>query len=265
VRPVLEEPARRILGGWPLSHAGPHAGSAKVHVLAYDACMAKKSVGSSDRAPRSREPLQPRSRRTRERILKVAWKLVDLHGFEATSMAEVAREAGIGTGTLYHHYPDKRALLLDLIDEWGAQLAQARIEDLQAEVSLEEDPRGALSYILHSVHERLQNEDHWLWPVIFHMLGRDEGVRRRYANLQRAGAERLTALIEVAQRRGVLRRKPDPATAAYLLLNAIELLTAHVLVVKSPFVSHAGVLEELTDMICRYLVEDDPPDLPQER
>jgi len=211
------------------------------------------------RSVRSREPLQPRSRRTRARILSVAQELVDLHGFEATSMAEIAREAGIGTATLYHHHPDKRAILLDLIDEWGPRLTQARVEDLQAEIALEEDPRAALSYILRNVHERLQREDHWLWPVLFHLLGHDEGVRRRYCNLQQADAERLAALIEVAQRRGVLRPEPDPTTAAYLLLNAIELLTAHVLVAKSPFVSHENVLRELTQMICRYLVEDEPP------
>jgi hypothetical protein len=45
-------------------------------------------------------------------------------------------------------------------------------------------------------------------------------------------------------------------TAGFLMLNAIELLVGHVVRNERPASDVERVLDELTDMLCRYLVED---------
>lgn len=63
----------------------------------------------------------------RDRILKVARKRFEQFGFRRTSVAEIAREAGVATGTLYWHFESKEDLFLHIIEEDNAEwLARAR-------------------------------------------------------------------------------------------------------------------------------------------
>jgi TetR/AcrR family tetracycline transcriptional repressor len=54
---------------------------------------------------------------TRKRILEAALSLVDEEGIGAVSMRRLAKELGIDPMAIYHHLPNKRALLSALIEE----------------------------------------------------------------------------------------------------------------------------------------------------
>lgn len=54
--------------------------------------------------------------RNRQRILKAAAKVFTERGFEAT-LDEVARRAGVGVGTVYRRFPDKKSLAGALFEE----------------------------------------------------------------------------------------------------------------------------------------------------
>ncbi len=53
---------------------------------------------------------------TRERILSAALALVDEEGMEALSMRRLAKELGVDPMAIYHHLPNKRALLSAIIE-----------------------------------------------------------------------------------------------------------------------------------------------------
>src|SRR3569833_2529847 len=59
--------------------------------------------------PASRK-LRTDATRNRERILKVAKETITRHGAEA-SLDDIARQARVGTGTLYRHIPTRDALI----------------------------------------------------------------------------------------------------------------------------------------------------------
>ncbi len=59
--------------------------------------------------PPSRKP-RADAQRNRERILEVARHAFTRHGAEAT-LDDIARQAGIGPGTLYRHFPTRDALI----------------------------------------------------------------------------------------------------------------------------------------------------------
>ena len=61
-------------------------------------------------------PLRADARRNRERIIRSARKVFARDGVEA-QMDDVARDAGVGVGTLYRHFPTKEALLVELVRE----------------------------------------------------------------------------------------------------------------------------------------------------
>jgi AcrR family transcriptional regulator len=67
---------------------------------------------------------EPRRRKpdSLERIKRAARKLFVERGYHATRPQDIAREAGLGHGTFYLHYPDKRACFLAFVDEARAEL-----------------------------------------------------------------------------------------------------------------------------------------------
>src|ERR1700689_5929988 len=61
-----------------------------------------------------------RPRRKPESLSKIksaARKLFVERGYDATRPQDIAREAGLGHGTFYLHYPDKRACFLAFVEE----------------------------------------------------------------------------------------------------------------------------------------------------
>ena len=60
---------------------------------------------------------QARAAKTREDLLHATAKLVGERGFEAASVADIAKEAGYTKGAFYAHFPSKEELFAALIDE----------------------------------------------------------------------------------------------------------------------------------------------------
>ena len=54
--------------------------------------------------------------KTRRLILRTAVDLITLQGYDATTMKQLAREAGIGDATIYKYFPTKERILLDYFE-----------------------------------------------------------------------------------------------------------------------------------------------------
>ena len=202
-----------------------------------------------------RKPRGRRSRLTRAKIVEATVALTKAQGFERTSMGQIARQAGIATSTLYHHFADKRALLSVLMDEWSERVVAERRADLELQRFIDSEPRAFLTAFLRKVYERLQDRN-WIYVELLILSHRDEELRGRFRAIRDAGADRLAMMIELGQRQGVLRKDPDPMRAAVLLANSLEMVAIHLHMLRRPREETEGLLEELTGMICRYLVDD---------
>ena len=55
--------------------------------------------------------------RTRQRLLEAAFAEIHRNGFQAASIAQILADTGLTKGALYHHFPDKKALGLAVVDE----------------------------------------------------------------------------------------------------------------------------------------------------
>ncbi|HEV2309202.1 MAG TPA: TetR/AcrR family transcriptional regulator, partial [Acidimicrobiia bacterium] len=60
--------------------------------------------------------------RRRQQVLDVACTVFANRGFHATSMDDIATAAGVTKPVLYQHFPSKRALFIELLDELGQRL-----------------------------------------------------------------------------------------------------------------------------------------------
>lgn len=80
-----------------------------------------------DSEPRRRgRPSGPteQGRAARRQLYEVAVRLIAAQGYEATTLRDIAREAGVSPGLLYRYFPSKRAVVLALYDELSAAYAE---------------------------------------------------------------------------------------------------------------------------------------------
>jgi AcrR family transcriptional regulator len=68
----------------------------------------------------------------RRQLLDVACSVFATNGFHATSMDDVASAAGVTKPVLYQHFPSKRALFIELLENVGHELLRLLAEATEA-------------------------------------------------------------------------------------------------------------------------------------
>ncbi|HXJ83399.1 MAG TPA: TetR/AcrR family transcriptional regulator [Candidatus Methylomirabilis sp.] len=86
---------------------------------------------------------------TRERILQAALQVFAEKGYHRAAVDDIVRASGTSKGAVYHHFPNKEALFLALVDELSARLATAVTTAIQAS-------QGAVSKVEAALQAGLQ-------------------------------------------------------------------------------------------------------------
>src|SRR5687768_9053075 len=60
---------------------------------------------------------------TQRRIFELAVRMISHRGYEATTLRDLAQQAGVSVGLLYRYFPNKRAIVLTLYDQLSAEYA----------------------------------------------------------------------------------------------------------------------------------------------
>jgi AcrR family transcriptional regulator len=128
---------------------------------------------------------RPRSQAAHDAVLKAALRLVTKRGFRSVSVNEIAAEAGVGKMTLYRHWPNKAALVMDALllligSETDFPEAGSAIESLRRQLDLQAAFfRSSRGNLIRSLVAEAQSDpelaiafrERWLDP-------RREGVRK---------------------------------------------------------------------------------------
>lgn len=70
---------------------------------------------------------QAQQRKTQRLIIRTAVDMVTQHGFDGTTMKQIARAAGVGDATIYNYFPTKERLVLSYFEQaFGDALAAAQ-------------------------------------------------------------------------------------------------------------------------------------------
>ncbi|HUF27409.1 MAG TPA: TetR/AcrR family transcriptional regulator [Gemmatimonadaceae bacterium] len=70
----------------------------------------------------------PAAHPTRDRILDAAMRLFWEKGYQSTSIADIGRESGALSGSLYHFFPTKQDVLLAVLDRYRAGIRPMLLE-----------------------------------------------------------------------------------------------------------------------------------------
>ena len=81
-------------------------------------------MSTTTSAVRPRETQAARSARTRGALLEAARRLFADKGFAATGREEIAAQAGVTRGALYHHFASKTELAAAVVEELEGELVE---------------------------------------------------------------------------------------------------------------------------------------------
>uniref|UniRef100_UPI0021F29279 TetR/AcrR family transcriptional regulator n=1 Tax=Mycolicibacterium gadium TaxID=1794 RepID=UPI0021F29279 len=79
--------------------------------------MAKPKGAASANSSLLGRPVGANSEETRQRILEATMRCVAAVGYSRTTIREIAREANMTSGSLYHYFPNKAELVKATFDE----------------------------------------------------------------------------------------------------------------------------------------------------
>jgi AcrR family transcriptional regulator len=153
--------------------------------------------------------LRADARRNRDAIVNAAREAFAMHGLQ-TSLDDIAKCAGVGSGTLYRHFPKRDDLVAAVFTERMDELARAVDEALR-----DENPwRGFTVYVKRVC--QAQAEDQGLAAIFAVGQGGEE-----LADLRNRAYEGFNELIAAAKKSGELREDfTAEDIAALLMANA---------------------------------------------
>ena len=157
----------------------------------------------------------------KERILAAGRRRFETYGYRRTSIAEIARDAGIAVGTVYRYFPGKEAVFLavveDVNDAWLAESRRAldgpgtatdRLQRLGA-ASIQFAADNALITAI-----AMRDTD-----IVFAPL-----LERIYDDMQRRNVAMIADVVRDGIREGSFR-DVDPERTAYVLFVAGGILS----------------------------------------
>ena len=163
-----------------------------------------------------RPSLRRDAERNRERILAAARRLIAARGL-GVGYEEIAREAGVGVGTVYRRFPTRDELFHELFDERVEAIAQLAEEALEID-----DPWLGLCQYIERDFE-LQSSDRGLREFLLSRPGMDTDVgrlaRERVVPL-------LIELIERAKAAGCIRADVGQGDVGVILAMLGSLMDA---------------------------------------
>jgi AcrR family transcriptional regulator len=129
----------------------------------------------------------------RLQLLDVARERFAEQGFHATSMDEIAEAAGVTKPVLYQHFPSKRALYIELLENTGAQLLTALAEATsRAATGRERVEQGFRAYFDFAVGSRAGFR-----LLLSTSIRTDPDFSRIVEEIVQAAAETVSTMIEI--------------------------------------------------------------------
>ena len=147
-------------------------------------------------------------------ILGAALELFEHQGFDGTAVPELARKAGVGTGTIYRYFDTKEALLNALYQRWKTAYNDSVLAPFESGLSIRE--RFGLYWRRMTGFARSEPRAIRFMEMHHHAAYLDAKSRemsQRYLQV-------ATAFVDEGVREGVLKALP-PEMAAVLMWGAL--------------------------------------------
>jgi TetR/AcrR family transcriptional regulator, fatty acid metabolism regulator protein len=146
------------------------------------------------------------------------------HGYHGARVGDIAEDAGVAHGLLYHYFASKDDVLRTIfVENWGALIARFRAVEASAE-SAPEKLEGIAKILL-----RTWRNDPALVTVMVREVARSQQLQDRVEEVREAFAI-VQRVIEEGQSAGAFRADVDARLASWIFYGGLEeVLTGWVL------------------------------------
>lgn len=156
----------------------------------------------------------------RHLILRAAVKVFAERGYHGCRIADIAREAGVAYGLVYHYFENKEALLTSVFEEsWDLFNAVVR------SVADSEAPIGEkLRQIVGVALDAYRAHPHAVQVMILEIARSPFFLEKKRLEAFEATFAVTADIIRAAQARGEVRGDVDATHAAYVVFGAVEMI-----------------------------------------
>jgi AcrR family transcriptional regulator len=184
-------------------------------------------------------------------ILDAAVRVFARQGFHTCRVADIADEAGVAYGLVYHYFDSKDQILDTLfLERWGVMLAA--IADADAS---ERSPRDKLALIASFIVESYRHDPDLMKVIIVEVTRAANTFGLTHLDKIREAYGLIAGIVRRAQAEGIFRTEITPEFAALAFYGSIEqVLTGWIFEsepVSDPDLERAKVL--IVETICRGL------------
>ncbi|HEY2932603.1 MAG TPA: TetR/AcrR family transcriptional regulator [Acidobacteriota bacterium] len=164
-------------------------------------------------------------------ILKASIKVFARRGFFNSTVADVARQAGVADGTVYLYFKNKDDILVSIFNHVMDEV----MDCINRELSQLKDPVARLRKII-KMHLELMENDADL-AVVFQVE-----LRHSIKFMEQFSATRVAeylrvirSVIEAGQKNGTIRRDVDSSIASKVLFGALDEMTTNWMLSKKKY------------------------------
>jgi AcrR family transcriptional regulator len=156
----------------------------------------------------------------RRNILDAAIRVFARQGFHSTRVADIADEAGVAYGLVYHYFNSKEEVLNELFSErWSLLLAAIEEADASSE-----SPRSKLAAVAAFIVDSYRHEPELMKVIIVEVTRAANSFGRTHLPEIRRAYDSIAKIVAEGQEAGAFRRDIDPAFASMSFYGAIEQL-----------------------------------------
>ncbi|HXC23996.1 MAG TPA: TetR/AcrR family transcriptional regulator [Solirubrobacteraceae bacterium] len=154
----------------------------------------------------------------RRAILDAAVRVFARQGFHACRVSDIADEAGVAYGLLYHYFPSKEEVLNTLfLERWGVMLEMIREVDRKP-VPVREKLGAIASFII----ESYRHDPDLMKVIIVEVTRAANSFGQTHLGQIREAYRMIGEIVTKAQQEGVFKAEIDAEFAAMTFYGAIE-------------------------------------------
>lgn len=198
-------------------------------------------------------PSQERSRKTMALIYKEAANIFSNVGYAEATTEQIAEQAGVSIGTLYHYFSGKEAVLYGLWEQHEIEiksLVQQIDQDIRRQGFVN---RAIVPLLLHLVLE-LVSPERERNRLFISQIGLPETIIQKRRNL----GLYIEAAMESVFRDFANVRIRNPRVGLHIIWATVQAVIHDYILSVSDQIKPEELVDEFSDMMSRYVFADEP-------
>jgi AcrR family transcriptional regulator len=185
-------------------------------------------------------------------VLEAAADAFEERGYDETTTAEIARRADVAVGSVYGYFPDKRAILLEILRETVAQMADEVVVGLDARRWADADVRQTMRGLIEIVFKTRRLRP-GLQRILWERFFKDTEVRRAVEAIEHRLQVAIEELLLELRAQGRARIE-NPAVAAFVIQTSVQWTAARLLLAGVPEAQVDAAIDIVSEMLARLIL-----------